>query len=329
MVFNDPTFVAEVTTMAIQHLQMYGLSGLKSPAGESEPSHDEIYVLRVFEDEKFSGGVSVGSVYRLHLGVSLSSKALKTLRTPYIDMDGNELALGFVPYTNLNQRTLTAYGIRSDHFWNEIIFYPEVEVDLINLRFHCRKNASVILNDTTRSSISTSISAANRGDFDPEATKNMKPKDYTEYVRKLIEQSGVDALFTGDSDEDRTVWRALLFEVFRGPMPKGLPRFCLTDLILYTLVDGKGKEKKNPKAWMKTHLTQARDRAIRFGTDPDVSLNGSMAAEDRVDVLTKLIEALEKSFPVTNLTGAMKAGLNKLELKRLSDLEEQNTSIYN
>ena len=68
---------------------------------------------------------------------------------------------------------------------------------------------------------------------------------------------------------------------------------------------------------MKTHLTQGRDRAIRFGTDPDVSLNGSMAAEDRVDVLTKLIDALEKSFPVTNLTGAMKAGLNKLELKRL------------
>ena len=49
------------------------------------------------------------------------------------------------------------------------------------------------------------------------------------------------------------------------------------------------------------------DRAIRFGTDPDVSLNGSMAAEDRVDVLTKLIDALEKSFPVTNLTGAMKS----------------------
>ena len=244
-------------------------------------------------------------------------------------MDGNELALGFIPYTNLNRRTLTAYGIRSDHFWNEIIFYPQVEVDLINLRFSCRKNASVTTNDTTRSSISTSISAANHGDFDPEATKNMKPKDYTEYVRKLIEQSGADAQFTGDSDEDRTVWRALLFEVFRGPMPKGLPRFCLTDLILYTLVDGKGKEKKNPKAWMKTHLTQGRDRAIRFGTDPDVSLNGSMAAEDRVEVLTKLIDALEKSFPVTNLTGAIKAGLNKLELKRLSDIEEHYKSIYN
>ena len=149
-------------------------------------------------------------------------------------MDGNELALGFIPYTNLNHRTLTAYGIRSDHFWTQIIFYPEVEVDLMNLRFHCRKNAG-ITNDTTRSSISTSISAANHGDFDPEATKNMKPKDYTEYVRKLIEQSGADALFTGDSDEDRTVWRALLFEVFRGPMPKGLPRFCLTDLILFWL----------------------------------------------------------------------------------------------
>ena len=244
-------------------------------------------------------------------------------------MDGNELALGFVPYTNLNRRTLTAYGIRSDHFWNEIIFYPDVEGDLMNLRFSCRKNASVITNDTTRSSISTSISAASHGDFDPEATKNMKPKDYTEYVRKLIEQSGADALFTGDSDEDRTVWRALLFGVFRGPMPKGLPRFCLTDLILYTLVDGKGKEKKNPKAWMKTHLTQARDRAIRFDDDPDVSLNGSMAPEDRVEVLTKLIGALEKSFPVTNLTGAMKAGLNKLELTRLSDIEEHYKSIYN
>lgn len=95
-------------------------------------------------------------------------------------MDGNELALGFVPYTNLNHRTLTAYGIRSDHFWNEIIFYPDVEGDLMNLRFSCRKNASVITNDTTRSSISTSISAASHGDFDPEATKNMKPKDYTE-----------------------------------------------------------------------------------------------------------------------------------------------------
>ena len=165
--FNDPTFMAEVTTTAIQHLQMYGLSGLKSPAGGPEPSHDEIYVLRAFEDEKFLGGVSVGSVFRLHLGVSLSSKALKTLRTPYFDMDGNELDLGFIPYTNLNQRTLTAYGIRSDHFWNEIIFYPAVEVDLRNLRFRCRKNASIITNDTTRSSISTSISAANHGDFDP------------------------------------------------------------------------------------------------------------------------------------------------------------------
>ena len=32
---------------------------------------------------------------------------------------------------------------RRDHFWNEIIFYPEVEVDLMNLRFHCRKNAGI------------------------------------------------------------------------------------------------------------------------------------------------------------------------------------------
>ena len=111
------------------------------------------------------------------------------------------------------------------------------------------------------------------------------PRTRTLGWHRRCQQSGVDALFTGDSDEDRTVWRALLFGVFRGPMPKGLPRFCLTDLILYTLVDGKGKEKKNPKAWMKTHLTQARDRAIRFGTDPDVSLNGNMAAEDRVEVL--------------------------------------------
>ena len=69
MVFNDPTFVAEVTTMAIQHLQMYGLSGLKPPAGGSEPSHDEIHVLRAFEDERFLGGVSVGTVFhaRCHL----------------------------------------------------------------------------------------------------------------------------------------------------------------------------------------------------------------------------------------------------------------------
>ena len=44
----------------------------------------------------------MGSIFRLHLGVSLSSKAPKTLRTPYIDMDGNEMALGFIPYTNLN-----------------------------------------------------------------------------------------------------------------------------------------------------------------------------------------------------------------------------------
>ena len=328
--FHDSTFMTEVTEAAIQHLQLYGLSGLKLPAdGSDMPSHDEVHVLRAFEDEKFLGGDSVGFIYRLHLGVSLSSKALKTLRTPYIDMDGNELALGFTPYTNLDQRTLSAYGIRSDHFWNEIIFYPEIEGDLRHLRFRCRKNASIVINNTTRSSISTSISVASHGDFDPEATKNMKPKDYTEYVRKLIEQSGSDALFTGDSDEDRTVWKALLFEVFRGPMPKGLPRFCLTDIILFTLVDGKGKEKKNPKAWMKTHLTEARDRAIRFGTDPDVSLNGGMAAEDRVDVLTKLIDALEKSFPVTNLTGAMKDGLNKLKLKRLSDLEEHYRSIHN
>jgi hypothetical protein len=43
--------------------------------------------------------------------------------------------------------------------------------------------------------------------------------------------------------------------------------------------------------------------------------------------VTKLIDALEKSFPVTNLTGAMKTGLNKLELKRLSDFEEHFKSI--
>ena len=74
------------------------------------PSHDEVHVLRAFEDEKFLGGDSVGFIYRLHLGVSLSSKALKTLRTPYIDMDGNELALGFTPYTKMDHRTLSAYG---------------------------------------------------------------------------------------------------------------------------------------------------------------------------------------------------------------------------
>ena len=46
MLFNDPTFMAEVTTTAIQHLQMYGLSGLKSPAGGPEPSHDVHHLFR-------------------------------------------------------------------------------------------------------------------------------------------------------------------------------------------------------------------------------------------------------------------------------------------
>ena len=106
---------------AVQHLQLFGLSDLKTPADTAEgcasPSHDEVHVLRIFEDENFSGGRSVGCIYRLYLGVSLSSKALKTLRSPYIDMDGNELDLGFVPYRYLDHRLLTAYGIRSDHFW--------------------------------------------------------------------------------------------------------------------------------------------------------------------------------------------------------------------
>ena len=51
--------------------------------------------------------------------------------------------------------------------------------------------------------------------------------------------------------------------------------------------------------------------------------------EKRVDVLNELIDALEKSFPVTDLTDAMIRGLKKLELKYLSDLDEHFESIYN
>jgi hypothetical protein len=60
------------------------------------------------------------------------------------------------------------------------------------------------------------LGQASRGDFDPDVTRQMKPKDYTKYVKKLIAQHGQEALFTGDSNEDRTVWRALFVELKRG-----------------------------------------------------------------------------------------------------------------
>jgi hypothetical protein len=42
-------------------------------------------------------------------------------------MDGTELALGFTPYTSLNYRTLTAYGIRSDHYLAAVGLAPDVK----------------------------------------------------------------------------------------------------------------------------------------------------------------------------------------------------------
>ena len=80
---------------------------------------------------------------------------------------------------------------------------------------------------------------------------------------------------------------------------------------------------------MQEFLTKHNQRAIRFGKEPELSLNGSMSASKRVDALSELIAALEKSFPVTDLTGAMIGGLKKLKLKCLSDLDEHFESIYN
>ena len=91
----------------------------------------------------------------------------------------------------------------------------------------------------------------------------------------------------------------------------------------------KGHDKKEPKKWFQTYLTKHNLRAIRMGKDPEWPLNGSMAADKRVDVLQELVDALEKSFPVTDLTGTRIRGLKKLELKCMSELDEHFEAIYN
>jgi hypothetical protein len=317
-----------IIEQAVQYLHLFGLSEVTEPASlfSSETSvpasHDEVHVL-----DFFSGGGAMSD--QVHLGVSLSYKSLQTLRTPFIDMSGQECDLGFIPYRRLDSQLLTVYGIRPDHFWNDADIYQQTADTLRQLRFQCRSNVTTVPGDSMRSSIGATVTVASRGDFDPDVTRQMKPKDYTEYVKKLIAQHGQEALFTGDSNEDRTVWRALLHEIFGGPMPLGLPKYCMIDIVFATLVDGKGRDKKKPKEWMQDFLTKHNQRAIRFGKEPELSLNGSMSASKRVDALSDLIAALEKSFPVTDLTGAMISGLGKLKLKCLSDLDEHFESIYN
>ena len=66
-------------------------------------------------------------------------------------------------------------------------------------------------------------------------------------MKKLIAQHGQEALFTGDSNEDRTVWRALLHEIFGGPMPLGLPKYCMIDIVFATLVDGDSADPDSPE----------------------------------------------------------------------------------
>lgn len=54
--------------------------------------------------------------------------------------------------------------------------------------------------------------------------------------------------------------------------PEHIPKFCLTDLVLHTLVDGKGKDKKSPKAWMKAYLTRTWALGTIGSEDPAADL---------------------------------------------------------
>ena len=47
---------------------------------------------------------------------------------------------------------------------------------------------------------------------------------------------------------------------------------------------------------------------MRLGSNAGISLNGSMSVTSRTETVGKLIEALEKRFRVTNLTGARPRG---------------------
>ena len=319
---------------AVSFLHLFGLSKVKMPEslfaaddGSTSTSHDEVHVVEFYKPgEIFNPG---GGSFHVHLGVSLSNESLKTLKTPFVDISGSLKDLCFVPYRTLNGQRAMALGVRHNHFWTRMPIVERTVSALREFRYTCRSNTIAVAGDSTRSSLGSTITVAGNGDLDPTATKQMKIKEYMEYVKKLINQHGNEALFTGDSNEDRTVWRALLTDIFKGPMPLGLPKYCLIEIVMTSLADGKGHEKKEPKKWLQEYLTKYHQRAIRMGKDPELSLNGSMAAEKRVDVLTDLIDALEKSFPVTDLTDAMIRGLKKLELKYLSDWDEHFESIYN
>ena len=51
-------------------------------------------------------------------------------------------------------------------------------------------NVITVPNETLRDSTIGASTATSKGDFDPEVTRQMKPKDYTDYVKKLISQHG-------------------------------------------------------------------------------------------------------------------------------------------
>ena len=320
-------FLNKLLRDAAAMLQMFGLSTVTADSvslDDKSFQHDRLYVVQKLNP----GGDSVQHVV-LHLGVSLSRAAMLSIQTPFINQDGQEFNMCFVPYKQMDHLSRSILAIRDTHFWNRVDICPSTEQALKELRFRCRSDAVAVPGHSVRSSAGADVSVMSHGDLDPNVTKTMKVKDFAEYVSKMLGQHGDEAKFTGDSSEDRTIWKALLVEIFSGPMPMGLPKYVLIEIFLQTLVDGKGHDKKEPKKWFQAYLTKHQQRAVSFGKTPELSLNGSMAADKRVDVLNDMIDALEKSFPVTDLTGAMIRGMKKLDLKCLSELDEHFEAIYN
>ena len=55
------------------------------------------------------------------LGISLPSKFLKQLRTPFIDATSNVLDLMFISYQSLSPQMLSSYELASTHFWGQTV----------------------------------------------------------------------------------------------------------------------------------------------------------------------------------------------------------------
>jgi len=88
----------------------------------------------------------------LHLGVSLSRAAMCSIQTPFIDPDGKENNMCFVPYKKMDQQSRSILAIRDTHFWNRTDIFPPTEDALKELRFRCRSDAVAVPGLSVRSS---------------------------------------------------------------------------------------------------------------------------------------------------------------------------------